>query len=61
VTSLRMCRRLRRKEGKLGRFRVWALPIRDLGFIIGIPVAIEVGMHLYELQEKASDAQIAAD
>jgi multidrug resistance efflux pump len=39
---------------------VWAALIRDLGLIIGMPVIIEVGMHLYKLQEKASDAQIKA-
>jgi hypothetical protein len=49
------------QEGRLGRARVWAALVRDIGVILGVPIVIGVGVALYDLQDKASQAQVKAN
>jgi len=39
----------------------WAAVIRDFGVILGVPTIIAVGMGLYDLQDKALEAQVKAN
>ena len=45
---------------RLDRARAWTGLVRDLGVIVGVPAIITVGVQLYELQGRASEAQLKA-